>query len=152
MLTLHSIDHYISHPVVTLTTTRCLSPLQLKSSPMGFHRNSYLWPIWRPDFLVCTSAIWPMDPHIWRKLGGGGGLPRNSYLLTWHIWRWSKRAYITTTTVRQLHNTISQIVKNIANIAIRWIVAGYNCQHTRTHTYHMLWLKHFICKPVSVDI
>ena len=42
------------------------------------------------------------------------------------------------TTVRQLRNTISQIVKNIANIAIRWIVAGYNSQHTRTHTYHML--------------
>ena len=65
MLTLHSIYHYISHPVVTLTTTRCLSPRQ--SSPNilscgeplgGFHRHSYLWPIWRLDLLVCTSATW----------------------------------------------------------------------------------------------
>ena len=33
-----------------------------------------------------------MDPHIWRKFGGVS--PRNPYLLTWLIWRWSKRAYI----------------------------------------------------------
>ena len=41
MLTLHSIDHYISHPV-TLTTTRCLSPLHLKSSPMDHLPYTFL--------------------------------------------------------------------------------------------------------------
>ena len=31
-----------------------------------------------------------MDPRIWSKFGWGGGFPRNSYLLTWRIWRWLK--------------------------------------------------------------
>ena len=100
------IPHYhyitISHPAVTLTTnpTCCLSPRQSSPKtrsfgvPLGYFLQKFLsLTHLETDFLVFTSATLTYDPRIWSKLGGGG-VPKNSYILTWRIWRCVNCPYI----------------------------------------------------------
>ena len=84
MLTLHSIDHYINHPVVTLTTT---------SSPeiLSYGAPSIEILIFDP-FGGPTSWFAPRQLDLWTRAFGGVS-PRNSYILTWRIWRWFQPHY-----------------------------------------------------------
>ena len=89
MLTLPSIEHYISHPIVTLTTTCILSHRQSSPKILSYEEplggGSIDIPIFDP---VGGPTSWfaPRQLDLWTRTfgvnwGGGWVSPRNSYLL-----------------------------------------------------------------------